>query len=286
MGVNDILDELEAMKSVEEYETEISMLGREFNSIPETKKKPVAELLARSHSGFKRIPPDHLTADMINMEKHRICEKVDAPGEITSWPYPELVEYLLIEGRMSFSAVHPVFITKELVLKVFRAGNDAGFHIGVTQGAGLIIDEELANVMVKLDVRFILHVPNPAVVDDHCLLEGLMNKPDNAHYLARFGREHVVRKAVAEGLWPGYKQKPKSLVEAINMRMKNQKNDDLNAYLNAFISNFQPDEVVPLMRSEARKKVLLGIYPPDVLLNLMPNDNFVKTSLLDQAMAL
>lgn len=288
MGTNDILDELEEMKPVEEFETEISMLGREFNSIPETKKKPVAELLARSHSGFKRIPPDHLTPDMINMEKHRLCEKGDVPGEIASGPYPELVKYLLAEGKIFFFTVHPAFITRELLLNTFKTAK--GGRITTAQSIekfAHLIDSEVADAMVRVSIKYLLYINDASLFSDNALLEAIHKEPDSCDLLLMGGKKHILEQAVSEGMWVSSLPKPKSLQEGIKLRM-NQKRGSTSRIccLNVYLSSFPPDEVIPLMKSESRRKVLLDLYPSDVLLKLMPEDNFVKGALLDRSLGL
>jgi hypothetical protein len=130
------------------------------------------------------------------------------------------------------------------------------------------------------------------MVTDEALKDSIRQAPKRrADVLIDVRRQNVAQELITEGFWPHRESDTPARVEgaedAIKLRMKKRDYERNHAmWLNALIKTHPIEEVVPLMKTPARKKLLVELYDRDEIGHLIKDDKLTRGLYLSEAMGL
>ncbi len=279
--------ELDKSMSDEDIAIDIIILGRNFYSVEEDRRKSVANFLGQSSQGFNIIPKNYLSKEILKSEIDRKIKEYGISTKLSALSYEEFAQHL-VSNQGYIGDIHHEYINKSLLISAIKNRPD---EMAIKEKYLIkhknLIDADLANEMVSLTLKYIYLIPDSSLITDQSLLSGLRSEPNGAFILNEMGKKNLINQAVSEGVWCSLISKPESLEQAIKSRMKMQKtkiNEIL--YLNAFISSFSIKDVAPLMKTEGRRRILVELFSNHDLLSVFSNNNFIKGILLEGSLGI
>ncbi len=286
MNIEDIVNEIEDSYSDQQLATRISLGLIDFDKIKEQRRKNVADILGETASGFRKVSKEYMTDQMIGAEIKRIHKDFEVQTELQGCDYYELSSIMLATSPspdLVARRIHPEFYDKKLL----KLALDAKLDFSTINLKKINVDSEFANELVKNSILSVKLLPDISVVTDESLLQGLKKNQRANMVLVGIGRKHLLKQAVAQGMWTPGADRPENLSDAIKQRMKLKTGLlGVSAYLDTFITSFPIQDVASLMKTHARKKVLLKLYSGDELLETFPEDHFIKGIVLEDQLGL
>jgi hypothetical protein len=121
--------------------------------------------------------------------------------------------------------------------------------------------------------------------------EQLKKTPDNYSYMDKLGQLGFLSKMLKEDEWPKSEgnlvYKPfKGLADGVSRFMRSDKESALHYLQKAYVLTFPVPEVIAAMKTPARREVLLGLYPVDVLREHAHGDRNLRGKILEQDIGL
>jgi hypothetical protein len=249
--------------------------------------------MAGSFVGFKNIPRDELNDEVVARVLIEINEFMKLKN---SKPIPEGTGYYeaayaaLSHHSMFASHVHSEFIDRPMadLFSAFQVG-----HLARKVGDRItaLVDQDKVAAAIKADINVVKDLP-ASMVTDEAIKEAVRHAPKrSAAVLLDVGRLNVVQELISEGFWPHRESDTPARVdgaeEAIKLRMKKrdyEKNHEM--WLNALIKTHPVEEVVSLMKTPARKKLLVQLYEREEISHLIKDDKLTKGLFLSEALGL
>lgn len=248
---------------------------------------------AETFVGFSTIPRDQMNDEVIAKILVSINDFLALKGGA---PLPEGTGYYeaamtaITRHGMFTNHVHPEFIDKPM------ADMYASFQLHVLAGKvgdrlPTLVDQDKINRGLKDDINVAKRLP-PSCVTDEALKAAIRDKPKRkAEVLIELERLHVLQELLTEGFWPHRESNVPSRVEgaenAIKLRLKKstyETNDKM--WLNALIKTHPVEEVVSLLKTPARKKLLVELYDRSEIAHLIKDDKQAKGLYLSDALGL
>lgn len=262
-----------------------------MKTLPLTQEQKLEK--AGSFLGFSSIPRDQMNDEVIARILVVINDFIVLKG---GTPLPEGTGYYeaamiaLKRHGLFTNHVHPEFIDRPM------ADMFASFQLQVLAwkvGDRLLdlVDQDKINQGLKDDINVAKKLP-PSCVSDEALKAAIREKPKRrAEVLIELGRLHVLQELLAEGFWPHRESNVPSRVEGaentIKLRLKKstyENNDKM--WLNALIKTHPVEEVVSLLKTPARKKLMVELYERSEIAHLIKDDKQAKGLYLSDALGL
>jgi hypothetical protein len=121
--------------------------------------------------------------------------------------------------------------------------------------------------------------------------EHLKKEPDTYQNLDSSGQIGYLSKMLKENEWPDRKAKfsyqpLKDLADGVRRFMRSSVESELHYLYKAYVLTFPVEEVIAAMKTPTRRKMLMELYPMDVLLQHSQGDRDLRGRILEQEMGL
>jgi hypothetical protein len=248
---------------------------------------------AETFVGFSTIPRDQLNDELIAKILVSINDflvmKGGSPLPLGTGYYEAAMTALKRHG-IFVSHVHPEFIDKPI------ADMYASFQLHVLAGKvgdrlPTLVDQDKINRGLMDDINVAKRLP-ASCVSDEALKAAILDKPKRkVEVLVDLGRLHIVAELLTDGFWPHRESGVPSRVEgaenAIKLRLKrNSYEDNDKIWLNALIKTHPIEEVVSLLKTPARRKLMVELYDRSEIAHLIKDDKQAKGLYLSDALGL
>lgn len=248
---------------------------------------------AETFWGFSTIPRDQMNDEVIAKILVSINKFLELKGgralpDGTGY-YEAAMTALKLNG-MFVNHVHPEFIDKPI------ADMYASFQLHILArkvGNRLLslVDQRKIDQGLKDDINVAKNLPS-VCVSDEALKAAIRDKPKrSAEVLMALDRLHVCQQLLAEGFWPhpgsDVPAKVVGAEESIKLRLKKRTYEaNQEMWLNALIKSHPVEEVVSLMSTPARKKLLIELYERSEIAHLIKEDKMTKGLYLSDSLGL
>lgn len=291
MKLDDVL--LEELMDVEDIATGISM---GITSIHEYDRKYITEdvlnELAKEVSGFNKLPRNYLTDNLI--EKgisllHGKDEVLKLTG--TSYErYEQAAIYGLSNNKLYLGTVHPELITKKILLTAIAnktIGPDR--ELLTNTHISKLIDDEVGLACIRQNLVFAFKHAGGERISDELWFQAINDEPGVSKYLVGKQRDDLLKGLIENGFWPEnfLGSKPVDLPASVSKLAKNAVKDEYQALMvKALILTHPIEEVLPLFKTPARKKMLGNLYSIEELRPHMKAFPFIKGAVLEESLGL
>lgn len=282
------------MNSTIDYNNVIKALcsgSMNFDQVEES-DIPVIVLLASFYSinSFSKIPKKYIS------EQHESLAAENIRATYTdiekSLGYIETVVRALDLG-MSFSDVHPEYLCKKILLSAIRY-NPFLITSFSKETLDLHADEEVFNTVAERDLiaaEFLYTRYGINSFSDDSIYKGIFNCKSDIESIMIMNKFGILKEAVSDGYWiegNEYFTKPYSLKEAIKFRFDDFVLNNQNAIicLNAYISSFNPADVIQIIESDEQVRLISSLYPKEELLSCKNVTNKIKGTILEAEIGL
>lgn len=249
----------------------------------------VLERLAADASGFRLIPEEYLTDELIATGMgHFRARQADihaSPDYRENYRLASLSR--LASGQYSLAAFNYDLIDKRMLLQAISASN-----IGVDECLKKIrpseFDDEVALASIEHGKQAIFaeHVRHTFKISTW--IAAISKSERYWQMLNNKACRPILKELISQGFWPSrlVGSKPQTLIDAVILMepytlitMKDR------AYL-SFIESFPMDQVLPLLKSKSREYLLESIYSMEELRPHMKQFPFLKAVVLEAALGL
>jgi hypothetical protein len=291
MTIDDIFDEL--FDDPKEIAGSISLGLTSIDSYRNEQLTPeILKELAKEVSGFNKIPLALITDDLMEKGIGFISKNArfdDLNGSAID-KY-RLVAIQALEARSIFlGTLHPELIDKPILLAAISnkaVGPDGSLLSNLNLSD--FIDDEIGKACIGARLDFVFKHLGSVNISDDVWIEAIKDEPGVSKYLVGQSRDGLVKSIIADGFWPEtfLGKKPKDLSTAVGVLAKNAKQDGYESMMiKALILNHPIEEVLPLFKTPARKKVLSTLYSIEELKPHMKDFPAVKSVVLEGALGL
>jgi hypothetical protein len=254
----------------------------------------VVLLSAETLIGFNEIPKKFHTKQAEAIAAKSLAQTYNL---IEGESYYDVAKQLIARGN-GLGWMHQEYIDTPLILIALDQRDDLFRNClsWLINKARFMIDEQVLdfiagngfNSIEKLvDSGFSIHE-----FSEFTLHDVLIDDPLNSSALFKNGRSEIVSKAIKNGFWPvpgaeKFPKRPKTLKDCIDTRMTTASESTVQiGWLNSYIANHPLASVAKLMNTEARRNVLLEIFPSDQLIGLFKDDKKFNGKLLESTLGL
>lgn len=232
---------------------------------------------------FSRLGPDQLNDSVIEIGRDLINEHLKTLGRPGGESYESAVMAAMHHNPAFFLRINPNLISQGMVEAmnpihipslINKIGAKAYDMVTQAQIDRAIHDD--INLITGIDSRFI---------SDELLKSVITEKPKrSAAVVEAAGRRNVIDELVSAGFWPHREsdvpRKPGCIADVIKLRGSKKWDSNHRMWLNALIRSYPESEVFPLMKTNARRKILVDVYDRDLLLNDHKSDKQLMGILL------
>jgi hypothetical protein len=267
-----------------------------FDPIIHLQDTALLEQIADSHmSVFKKIPREYLTDDLIDRNAKCLCIAYGLEQHYTPHDY-EATALKLLGAEMHISFVHKELLTERMVRLAFDRNmrETLSYRLKLEPQQQALFTLEMLKQAVAADPEVVSKLTPEEIenIGDDALLLAFKKYPEHAFSLIGIGKPKLFARMVADGAWmfPGVfdeHPRPAGVSLAIQGRMKLKSWMRKEAlYYNAYISNCTLDEIAPSIKSRARCRMLLEIFPTEDLAKHFKSDPAMKGCILEDQLGL
>lgn len=265
-----------------------------YASVEYELKEKVLLLAAATYKGFCKIPKEYHTLQAEMLAAKSMARRFYQAYE--GGNYAETALSLMTNG-CDIRLVHPEYLNDEIIIASLKRDVHPAYKIQLwlIETAKEKLTINVCNYLASISVTLVSGLHKNAVVkvdalNDESLCSGLIKEMDHGYILAELGRSDILSMVIQRGHWPEINLPlPSSLEEAIESRMHTRSNVSGIAqaqWLNAYIANHPPAKVANLMRTKARRAVLLEIFKPEQLIGVIKDDKALNGELLEHVLGL
>lgn len=290
MTLDDLLDEFDY---ADVTASSISMGVVHVSSLKESQfTTRLLDELASEVSGFNKIPMKHLTDSLIIKGTSLLLGK--HVEEVTSGTagenYNATALKALSERRLFLTSVHPELINKAMLLAAIES-NAVGPDRDLLTNTHLsgLIDDEVALASIDARIDFAFKHPGGENISDDLWVRAIHGEPGVSKHLVNKGRDSLLVKMVSEGFWPEsfLGKKPGDVASAVTKLIKTAPQDGYQVTMLKSLILINPiEEVLPLFKTAARKKLLGSLYTLEQLRPQMKAFPFIKAAVLEESLGL
>jgi hypothetical protein len=257
-------------------------------------KEKVLLLAASTYKGFCQIPKEYHTPQAEALAAKSLARHFYAKYDGGNYAETALA---MMHNGCDIRLLHPEYLNDVIIIASLKRDVHPAYktQLWLIDSAREKLTIPVCNYLASLSVILVngLHKRGIIKVNDlnpESLCSGLINEMDHGYILADAGRSDILSMVIEQGHWPDIKMElPASLEEAIESRMlvkTNQSGVTQAQWLNAYIANHPPVEVANLMRTKARRAVLLEIFQPEQLIGVIKDDKSLNGALLEHVLGL
>jgi hypothetical protein len=247
------------------------------------------ECIQRSYDA---VPVESRTSEFMMLAARHGCAvlKDVTPGQFPE--YRELARMAVSSNIFALKDVDPRFCD-EAMLKFTQGVFPEDIH-KIARSCDWIwgvMPDKLLNKIALHDSLFAFDIPHDRMskpLHRYIDLSHLSWRPGKTNIIRTMGRLDVLAAQVREGEWFEHKlEKPSSLEQAVIGLGKGLKVDsDHEASLLAYVMSHPIADVVPAMKGNRMKKLLLEMYPAEALEPFLKNDVGLRGAMLEGEMGL
>lgn len=291
MTLDDIFDELNDAQNDIQLAMDISISKVDIRSIkPGRITLGLLEELASTTSGFKLIPEEFLTDELIITGMGHMRAK-DSEIHATS-DYKEnyrCAALKRLETRELFlAAFNPDLVDKRMLIQMM-ATSSSGDDQFIKNVRASQIDDEVALVSLEKSITVFFNHPAASTFKESTWLTAI--KKDDKYWgcMAETAPTSLMANFINQGYWPEklVGEKPDSIKDAISRRMKEKFQGPLKT--NAFdllIKSYPVVEVLPLLKASSRIELRNKLYSTEEMKPFMQQFPFLKSSILERDLGL
>jgi hypothetical protein len=253
------------------------------------------QIAESSSSAFKKIPVELITEKMKDMSIVNICIMHAEEQCHVKNDYEQSAINLMGMGA-HISSFHRDLLTEKIAhcALEYNISSTLTFRDQLNESQKALFTPDMLKYAFENAPETVKKLSREEVeqIGDETLLSVFMKAQVFAYSLFQIGKPKLFSQVVAAGAWmyPGVfneNPRPSDLGETIRKRMKleNFMHKEI-AYYNAYIASHPLIDVAPLMKSTARRKVLLEIFPAQELLQVFKDDREMKGLILEEEMGL
>jgi hypothetical protein len=266
-----------------------------FEAVLPEMRNEVLLLAASTLEGFDEIPRSFHTPEAEAIAAKSLAKKFHHGDQGNDY---YKVATKLISGGIGINHIHPDYVDEKIILIILEREDES-----LDESLRPILNKHRekigASVLEFVASRSLSTLDDLAVsgfeiknISSQSLHEGLIKEYWAAFVLRNHGRSDVLALAVKNGNWPQISgemtvERPSSLIDAIKTRMETPDlMENRIGWLNAYIANYPAAEVAKHMNTNARRSVLLDIFPSEALIDIAKEDKNLSGELLERSMGL
>lgn len=291
MTLDEIFDELDGIPDT--IASSISMGINQFSNLKERHITPTLLYeLAKEVSGFNKVPKNYLNDDLIGKGIFLLLSQSDEPplaGTPTE-KYEQAAIHGLSNNKLYLGTVHPELITKSMLLTAIAnktIGPDR--ELLTNNHISKLIDDEVGAISIQHKLDFVFKHQGGSNISDELWIKAINDEPGVSKYLVGKQRDDLLKGLIENGFWPEnfLGSKPVDLPASVSKLAKNAVKDEYQALMvKALILTYPIEEVLPLFKTPARKKILGSLYSIEELRPHMKAFPFIKAAVLEESLGL
>lgn len=287
MSIDDIFDELDELESDADLASAVSIGNRHISTIDASRQRGVARELANTVSGFRLIPDNLLTDDiLIEGMRHMNAKQaqVHASADMRE-NYRQAALKKLEKGELFLAAFNYDLVDKRMILQAL-ATSSFGDNKAIERAKPSEIDDEVAMASLEKGGNITSIFAHAAALGFHenTWKAALLKDDVFLGQMRAHGLGQMLESIVASGYWPKKEagSRPQDAKTAITDRAGQKDESSIKSFaLNALIRTFPLEEVLPFLKTSARAKIRNQIFTTDELRPHMKQFPFLKAAVLE-----
>jgi hypothetical protein len=290
MTLDDIFEELD---DFDVSASSISMGIIEFSSLKT--KQITARLLddlSNEISGFNKIPSKYLTDELIDKGTKLLLSK-GSPSVFDGTPIEKYTKAAIQEisaRNMHLISAHPELITKPMLLVAIE-NKVIGFDKPLLSNSFIskLIDDEVAMASINGRFDFAFKHPGGVNISDDLWVRAINDEPGVSKHLVNKNRDTLLQDLIKGGFWPEIflGKKPADIAASVTKLMKTLPQNEYETQMVRLLILTHPiEDVLPLFKTPARKKLLASLYSIEDLKTQMKAFPYIKSIVLEESLGL
>lgn len=287
MTIDDIFDELDELESDADLASAVAIGTRGITSIDTSRQPGVAREMAKTVSGFRLIPENLLTEEiLIDGMRHMNAKQtqVHASDDMKE-NYRQAALKKLENGELFLAAFNYDLVDKRMILQTL-ATSSFGDNKSIERAKSSEIDDEVALSSLQKGGNITAIFAHPAASNFHeeTWKTALLKDDLYLGHIRAHGLAQMLESIIASGYWPKKEAglRPLDAKSAITDRASQKDGASIRSFvLNALIRTFPMDEVLPCLKTSARAKIREQIFTTDELRPHMKQFPFLKAAVLE-----